>query len=565
MNCFILPKSFCDELNSLIAKFWWSGDRSKRKIHWLCWQNLCKAKKEGGLDFRDLRALNFALLAKQGWHFIQHPNLLVARLFQGKYYVNSSFWDAPEGKHSSFCWRSIFAAKQVLVRGTKWQVGDGSSIRVWSDKWLSSPCTISLSSLSPSVLEREMKVFALIDPWGQWNESFIQSLFPLPVVKEICSVPLSFRKPPNRIVWHHDPNGIFSVKSVYEVARLWLQNENTVSAPVPAGDEATKIVWSAIWKANIPPKVKICAWKIAWNIIPTRVNLVRKKVDCVTDCLRCIAGEDSALHIFVVCPYATAVWTASLVGSRVLGVSASNMLGWLKSIFETLLAYSSSLVLMTLWALWKDRNSRLWEGIGMSPFCLVALAQSWLSKFHHINNVSRRPHATLNTLPRWTSPPDGFSKVNVDGFWRAEDGRGGFGLVIRNELGLVLASGAWKLEYFGCSDQTHLVALQSGMKLAADLGITHANFESNSKKTVLAVTKTCSHDSPLGVLFADCGALLSHFLSATVAYVPKTCNRVACRLSHFSLSVSQDCLWLVEPPDLLQDLLYEDCNSSFSL
>lgn len=29
MQCFLLPKSLCEELNVMIAKFWWSGDLGK--------------------------------------------------------------------------------------------------------------------------------------------------------------------------------------------------------------------------------------------------------------------------------------------------------------------------------------------------------------------------------------------------------------------------------------------------------------------------------------------------------------------------------------------------------
>lgn len=64
MSCFLLPKTVCDEINSLLSGFWWGQKDGKRKISWISWKRLCLPKKEGGMGFRDLRAFNIALLAK---------------------------------------------------------------------------------------------------------------------------------------------------------------------------------------------------------------------------------------------------------------------------------------------------------------------------------------------------------------------------------------------------------------------------------------------------------------------------------------------------------------------
>jgi hypothetical protein len=52
------------------------------------------AKLEGGLGFRDLVLFNKALLAKQGWPLLQNPDSLTAKIFEAKYYENSSFLEA---------------------------------------------------------------------------------------------------------------------------------------------------------------------------------------------------------------------------------------------------------------------------------------------------------------------------------------------------------------------------------------------------------------------------------------------------------------------------------------
>ncbi|KAM1271171.1 hypothetical protein ACFX2J_032018 [Malus domestica] len=157
MNCFLLPKTFCDELHQLMAPFWWDSDPDSRKIHWKSRDKLCIAKLEGGMGFRNLYAFNLAVLAKQGWRIVQHPESLMARLFKAKDFPNTSL-PSP----SSYCWSSILKARVVLKKGLRWLIGDEASVRVWRDRWLPRPSTFHpLTMLPPS--QEDIRVYELID------------------------------------------------------------------------------------------------------------------------------------------------------------------------------------------------------------------------------------------------------------------------------------------------------------------------------------------------------------------------------------------------------------------
>ena len=75
-NIFMFPSIVCQELDSLITKFWWGSKEGVRKTHWVTKSVLGLPKDRGGLGFRNFQEFKKALLVKQCWRLVTEPNSL---------------------------------------------------------------------------------------------------------------------------------------------------------------------------------------------------------------------------------------------------------------------------------------------------------------------------------------------------------------------------------------------------------------------------------------------------------------------------------------------------------
>lgn len=93
-------------------------------------------KKDGGLNIKEARILNQAMLAKLGWKMMSDPETLWVRVFKNKYLKNSSFLDVAVKPNASYVWKSIASTRDIIREGSAWRIGDGANVQFWVDSWV---------------------------------------------------------------------------------------------------------------------------------------------------------------------------------------------------------------------------------------------------------------------------------------------------------------------------------------------------------------------------------------------------------------------------------------------
>ena len=107
----------------------------------------------------------------------------------------------------------------------------------------------------------------------------------------------------------HHKKGLFTVKSAYKVAKEVLHGGNLAESSRGC---VGKEVWAALWKLRIPNKIKVFGWRACNDILPTKQNLSKRKINEDEMCRICMRFPESVIHALWECEAAKDVWAGSL-------------------------------------------------------------------------------------------------------------------------------------------------------------------------------------------------------------------------------------------------------------
>ncbi|XP_058222863.1 uncharacterized protein LOC131332577 [Rhododendron vialii] len=333
-----------------------------------------------------------------------------------------------------------------------------------------------------------VRVNQLINPSSAtWKEDIIFRLFVPDHARCILSIPLSWTNRVDKLVWHQLHAGTYNVSSGY-LSALELKNQ--------------------------------------------RKALQRMRVIDDPSCPVCGSNQESVVHILCNCPLAVQAWRLSPLHDQ------SNK-EWRMSVAAVL-----------MWYIWKCRNRALFDHKLALPGVVCKWAMEYLQEFlsakslNPLNIVSSGKGAANS----WIKPPDGIFKINVDGSWKKDMGKGGYGIVVRDYRGLFVVASVGFSKWCASSLVVEALAIRQSVHLGFQLGLGSIFVESDAQLLVKMLNGQVTTNQEVEIIIHDIQALSKNFQCYGFSFVRRTGNSVAYVLASKGLSGSGYSLWTESPP-----------------
>ncbi|XP_074342400.1 putative mitochondrial protein AtMg00310 [Apium graveolens] len=201
--------------------FLWGRAPTEKGIKWISRKRLCAPKSYGGLDVREIRNFNLAMLAKQSWRLLTNANPLVSEIMKEKYYPKTDFLDARMGNNSSYMWRSLMAVMKVLKAGARRKIGNGLSTKVWNIPCLPSSENGFMTTDMRHQMSQVLVNGIMCNEGKRWDLEILNDVCNNRDMDLIKRIPILLVDMQDSWYWYFEDSGNFTVKSCYR----WIQVE----------------------------------------------------------------------------------------------------------------------------------------------------------------------------------------------------------------------------------------------------------------------------------------------------------------------------------------------------
>ncbi len=189
-------------------------------------------------------------------------------------------------------------------------------------------------------------------------------------------------------------------------------------------------------------------------------------------------------HVLWHCEFAQKVWNTCPFALPSLGGEGLGLLDFLATCMSEMSSPEVEIVFATAWVLWLARNEVVWEGtvVNVADICsrAVGIALESVSQ-REAQRALATPAEVNGRIHRWRPPKAGIYKVNVGCSGVASGTQVGVGILVRDNVGEVVAASGSTSTAYQDNLITHAYAVLAALKLANEIGFHCIYLEMDSK------------------------------------------------------------------------------------
>lgn len=229
----------------------------------------------------------------------------------------------------------------------------------------------------------------------------VRSIFLPFEANTILKIPLSYNLPKDSLIWIGNKRGILTVKSAYYIASsLVVSNKDGESSSI----NLKTSLWKRIWHQEIPPKLKIFAWRTCVNDLPTMYSLNHRGIHCSSFCPLYDKAFETTAHVLQLWSCQADSGTLAQL-SNWFNLLSSRTDGYYIKYAKKGSSHDLELFFAMAWSIWWNHNQALHEDSSAPPRQIWDMANRTLVDYKEACSYSNLPLVPPSTKWRTPLPP----------------------------------------------------------------------------------------------------------------------------------------------------------------
>lgn len=396
-------------------------------------------------------------------------------------------------------------------------------------------------------------VSSLIDPslrW--WDLTKLRTLFNPKIIEAILKLPPSHSGEQDFWMWEHEKSGLYSVSSAYRFFRTCLTPDRGNASD--AGEK--KKFWDTLWRLKLPQKVKIFAWRACQEGLPSKQNLIRRRIPTTSQCCFCDTQVEDLRHALLYCPPIK----QALASRFSVFQNKDYQGGFMQAAIDIMTKNSTNALsdfLLFTWAFWFRRNKMIHEQLNLPIQQVIATALA----MKHVTKTGAPLQLAPGVLPhkhRWSAPPENAFKLNTDGALFFDLNKAGLGIILRDHNGDIVLAGSGSETSILEPEHVEAAALLRGLQLCLNLGISHLMVESDCLFLVDEINKPVLTSASIRSLVLEIKELMQRFPRCSIHHYSRLGNQAAHCLARHAWSLDDMILWWHSVPSFIENVTFID-------